>query len=109
MSPNMLIRKRAMSNVERQRAFQARHPGYDARRKARQRSAVRAYLARKLAERHAAAAAAKQQALAEASAASTGVSVRPPPPPLPASAVGPALPGPNEIAPTEQVAERQAA
>jgi hypothetical protein len=98
-----------MSNAERQRNFQARHPGYDARRKARQRSAEKAYLARKTAERHAAAAAAKQQALAEAAAASTDVSV---PPSLPESAVAPtpALPGPNEIPPaTEQVAERKAA
>jgi hypothetical protein len=89
-----------MSNAERQRNFQARHPGYDARRKGRQRSAVKAYMARMMAERQAAiaAAAAEQQALAEAAAASVHPTV-----PL-------ALPVMNALAPTtERVGERIAA
>jgi hypothetical protein len=34
-----------MSNAERQRKFQRAHPGYDARRKGRQRSGIKRYLA----------------------------------------------------------------
>jgi hypothetical protein len=41
MSGYMLIDSPPMSNAERQRKFQLGHPGYDARRKARQRQSAR--------------------------------------------------------------------
>lgn len=60
-----------MSNNERQRRFQARHPGYDARRKARRRSGAKRALKKLKAEWQAMAAAeaAQMAAAAQASAA----------------------------------------
>jgi hypothetical protein len=99
-----------MSNAERQRRFQAAHPGYDRRRKARQRAGLKAYGERKKAERLAAAAAGEPLALPEPA-------VTPPVErvmlALPAPAVVPVLPGLNALnaitATAERVAERVAA
>jgi hypothetical protein len=53
----MLLRSVTMSNAERQRLFQLRHPGYDARRKARERAMARRTTERFIAARRARAAA----------------------------------------------------
>jgi hypothetical protein len=55
-----LIRNVAMSNAERQRLFQLGHPGYDARRKARERAAGKRAARASIAKRSAAAAAAAE-------------------------------------------------
>jgi hypothetical protein len=88
-----------MSNGERQRRFQNSNPGYDARRKGRVRSMMKAAAERYAAERLADAEAARQRAKAEAEAAAEALA-------LPA----PVLPAPNAIASvTEPSAERIAA
>ena len=56
----MLLRAPPMSNLERQRLFQERHPGYDRRRKARQRGMLKRLKAQWKAAWLAAAAAARQ-------------------------------------------------
>jgi hypothetical protein len=82
-----------MSNAERQALFQKRHPGYDARRKARQRAA----------EKRAVAMAAEPLALPEPAASPVSRAVLM----LPAPAVVPVLPGMNTIERTPAAAEPQ--
>jgi hypothetical protein len=86
----MLIIPRAMSNAERQRKFQRANPGYDARRKSRERESSRRARARRAAELQA-------QRLAQAQAA---VPANKPLLMLPAPIELPVIPGMNAISAT---------
>jgi hypothetical protein len=92
----MLLTPPPLSNAERQRRFQRRHPGYDRRRKAAKRAAEKRTIARLRAAAQAAAAGAR---VAEAKAAETmAAEARPQPLMLPAPVGNPLLAELNALA-----------
>jgi hypothetical protein len=92
----MLIPAPPLTNAQRQWMFQAAHPGYDRRRKARKRAGLKAHSAKTKAARAAA------EALATASAQIPPAPLALPPPPvrlmLPAPVTDPAMSALNALA-----------
>jgi hypothetical protein len=107
----MLIPAGPMSNAERQRRFQAAHPGYDRRRKARRRAALKRS-SKKGMDEHLAVLRAEQATMASDAPALPAPAPAPPAPhrvlTLPAPADQIVVPGLNAIArPPAATAERQ--